>query len=455
MNDKIYPIAYTLAPGLVRPLYYLGFPAAWKAELVEIARANSPRFKDEYGLPTNALKKMVDSWMEGVIALNPLKKDSHDEHWLTSCRAYTERDITMLYHLLKIWVAAAYIVPDKAPLSVKTRARAFCERIRPEELLALRSEAQVCLTAEDGTVAGEAYAALPLLAINRLLGREVTLNGRALHLCYSGKNQLISRPVTDEKSGHAYSFVFNFSVQTTPPDRSALLLCQMSTRRWIPGYYGKDRSPFLAEAVNAHIAASGDKYCQVPIAYDRRRRQLDWQSQDKECYNICGYEPLPDAVDVLTHPERYAGTVLLPYKNGMGGFVPSKIGTGISVKDKAELYARFGEHLSDLIGVPPEALRVRRKGQTLDTYRSPEEYENREAFRSWVCRCAETDEITFELYGLWKDPVQRETLERLREKLLRDFGEDIVGSCLRVHICEREAGDLADGLADSDPQTQI
>lgn len=47
----------------------------WYTRVLDIARKNNPRFKDEYGLPTNALKKLIDSWMEGVIALSPLKKD--------------------------------------------------------------------------------------------------------------------------------------------------------------------------------------------------------------------------------------------------------------------------------------------------------------------------------------------------------------------------------------------
>lgn len=74
MNHKIYPLAYKLSPKQTCTLYYLGFPASWKAALLNIARKTNPKFKDEYGLPTNALKKLVDSWMEGIIALAPLKR---------------------------------------------------------------------------------------------------------------------------------------------------------------------------------------------------------------------------------------------------------------------------------------------------------------------------------------------------------------------------------------------
>lgn len=105
MNNKIYPLAYTLAPGQSCTLYYLGFPERWKEVLLDIARKNNPRFKDEYGLPTNALKKLVESWTEGVIALAPLKKGSIDDQWLTSCYPYSENDIRVLCELIKVWAS--------------------------------------------------------------------------------------------------------------------------------------------------------------------------------------------------------------------------------------------------------------------------------------------------------------------------------------------------------------
>ena len=141
MNDKIYPLAYKLSPGQTRTLYYLGFPQTWKATLLDIARKNNLRFKDEYGLPTNALKKLVDSWMEGIIALAPLKKDSHDEHWLTSCYAYSEKDIQALCGIIKVWVKATYVTAPKASLTVKNLANDFCDMIDPKELMALQTTA--------------------------------------------------------------------------------------------------------------------------------------------------------------------------------------------------------------------------------------------------------------------------------------------------------------------------
>lgn len=455
MNNKIYPLAYKLSPGQSCTLYYLGFPESWKTVLLDMAKKNNPRFKDEYGLPTNALKKLVDSWMDGVIALAPLKKDSCDDHWLTSCYEYSEKNIRALCNIIKVWVKATYVTAPRTLPLVKKLANDFCDMIVPADLMALQSSIQVCLTLEDGTVCEEAYQAIPLLAVNRLLGKEIVLSGQTLRLCYAAKNQLISHPIVDPKSQHQYSFVFDLSVQTTPPKRKALLLCQMSIRRWIPGSYCKDHSPFLAENIISHIKVSEDKYCQVPIAYDYSSRQVDWKAQDRECYNIWGYEQLPVADDVLRNPTVYAEKILLPYKNGMGGFVDSRIGTGVSVVDKSSLYQSIYTLLDEMIGEQPEAERVSLRGQNFTYFNSPQEYETSQDFRNWVSKCVEAERITFEIYGLWKDPNQLELLRQVQTKIEQDFGVESETSCLKAQYLCKEIGNLADAMSDDHKQTKI
>ena len=451
MNHKIYPLAYKLSPKQTCTLYYLGFPASWKTTLLNIARKKNPKFKDEYGLPTNALKKLVDSWMEGIIALAPLKMGSHDERWITSCYEYSEKNIHALCSIIKTWVKATYVTPSKADPIVKKLAKEFCDTMNWEELAA----DEVCLTLENGTVCEAAYQAIPLLAINRLLGKEITLSGQTLHLCYAAKNQLVSDPITDMRSHHQYSFVFDVSVQTTPPERKALLLCQMSIRRWIPDNYNKERTPFLTNAVNAHIKISEDKYCQVPIVYGYTARQPVWKEQDKECYNIWGYAQLPSAEAVVKNPAAYTEKILLPYKNGMAGFAASKIGTGVSVVDKASLYRAVSALLGDMICEQPEAERVMLRGQKLKKYNSPQDYEDSEDFRNWVSRCTETDQITFELYGLWKDDSQQRLLKQIEAKIKQDFGDEKDTSSLKVRCVCKEVGSLADSMPDDKLQTQI
>ena len=455
MNHKIYPLAYKLSPKQTCTLYYLGFPASWKTTLLNIARKKNPKFKDEYGLPTNALKKLVDSWMEGIIALAPLKMGSHDERWITSCYEYSEKNIHALCSIIKTWVKATYVTPSKADPIVKKLAKEFCDTMNWEELAAVQSTDEVCLTLENGTVSEAAYQAIPLLAINRLLGKKIALSGQTLRLCYAAKNQLISDPITDMKSHHQYSFVFDLSVQTTPPERKALLLCQMSIRRWIPDNYNKERTPFLTNAINSYIKISEDKYCQVPIIYDYTAKQPIWKEQDKECYNIWGYEQLPSVEAVVRNPTAYAKKILLPYKNGMAGFAASKIGTGVSVVDKASLYRAVSALLGDMICEQPEAERVMLRGQKLKKYNSPQDYEDSEDFRNWVRRCVETDQITFELYGLWNDDSQQRLLKQIQAKIERDFGDEKDISGLKVRYVCKEVGSLADSMPDDKLQTQI
>lgn len=455
MSNTIYPLAYKLIPGQVCTLTYLGFPQKWKEALLNIARKKSVTFKEEYGLPTDALKKLVESWMEGVIALAPLKKDSHDEHWLTSCCAYSEKQLTTLCSMIKVWVNAEYVTHRKASSVTRQLANDFCGMICAKDLMELQTSAKVRLTHDDGTVCEEAYQAVPLLAVNRLLGREISLNGQTLHFGYATRNVLVSQPITDPKSRHRYSFVFDFSVQTTPPRREALLLCQMSIRRWIPDSIHKEHTPYLRERINAHIRISDDKYCIIPIAYDTQNRRPEWDAQDRECYDIWGYEQLPSTEDVLKDPAAYAADILLPYKNGMRGFKDSKIGTGVSAIDKADLYHTVSTLLDGMIAGQPEAERVSLRGQNFRCFKSPREYASSEDFRRWAGKCAETDRITFELYGLWKDPTQQELLQQVQEKIEGDFGEEREDSCLKIRILQKEVGDLADPMRDDQRATMI
>ena len=460
MNKNIYPLAYTLQPDLHQQLYYLGFPPAWKSELLSIAKANNPRFKDEYGLPTNSLKKMVDAWVEGIISLAPLKLGSHDERWLTSCHPFSDNDIDILCGIIQTWVTATYISPTRASNFVKQRAQAFCGKISPGTMASLRCQDEVCLTREDGTVSDEAFGALPLLAVDRLLGQTVDIGGHMLRLCYCGKNQLMSEPVTDPRSQHRFSYVFDFSVQTTPPRRHALLLCQMSIRRWIfdrtcSSEKREAQRMFLQDSINVHIKVSDTKYCQVPIAYDQAKRVIGWKDQDQKCYELWGYTPLQDAGHVLNFPGDFGDAYLLPYKNGMNYYVRSKIGSGVPMVDKVTLYQQLGCCLADVAGVPAAAVRMSLKNRTLPILKSPMKYESREQFRQWVRQWAETDTLIFELYGLWNDPTHRGLLEAVEQKIQNDFGDNDSTSCMEIKICHCEAGDMANALENDEKGSHI
>ena len=231
----------------------------------------------------------------------------------------------------------------------------------------------------------------------------------------------------------------------------------MSIRRWVPDASKKDHAPILKENINAHIRVGEDKYCQVQIAYNYISKKVDWKGQDKECYNIWGYEPLPSAEDVLMDPAAYAAHILLPYKNGMWGMKESKIGIGVSVVDKASLYQSIFDLLRDhdMVCEQPEATRISLRGQNFSRLRDPQGYSNPEEFRQWVKKCVETEEIDFEIYGLWNDPAQQKLLHQIQAKIEQDFGPNTQTSCLQIRCICKEVGSLTDAMADDSTKTKI
>ncbi len=444
-NKIIFPMAYSLAPNHEETIYYLGFPNEWKKTLLAIEKAKNPRFKSEYGLPTIALQKLIDSWMEGIVNISPLKENSDDNKWLSSTIAFDANRISVLFNIIKVWIKATYVSGYRVTPFVAQEAEKLCDSMSVEEFFAQLFEQEICLSFEDSTVSSEAYQAIPLIVVNRLVGKDIEIGDTNLHLLYAGKNELVTSVITDSKSGHCYSLVLQFSVQTTPPERKALLLCNVSMRRWIPGrtenYKGK--IPFLQNDIIAHIQTSNNKYCKIPIRYERSSAGLDWSAQDKECYNLYGYRPLPSASEVFDQVDSGNQDILLPWAtNGWNGFVRSKIGTGVPVKDKACIYEWILDTLGDILCKPEQVQRVSTR-QRLPYYDAPSQYETRESFRQWVSSCTETNTIKFELYGNWADATENCLLIEIEQRIEEDFGEEIDGSSLCVEISRKNIGDMA------------
>ena len=166
---------------------------------------------------------------------------------------------------------------------------------------------------------------------------------------------------------------------------------------------------------------------------------------------------MPSAEDVLMDPAAYAAHILLPYKNGMWGMKESKIGIGVSVVDKASLYQSIFDLLRDhdMVCEQPEATRISLRGQNFSCLRDPQGYSDSEEFRRWVKKCVETEEINFEIYGLWNDPAQQKLLHQIQAKIEQDFGPNTQTSCLQIHCICKEVGSLTDAMADDSTKTKI
>ena len=447
-TNPIYPVAYTIVPNLVHTLHYVGFPVKWKKELLSIEQKKNPKFKSEYGLPTNTLKKMLESWMDGIVGIKPLKTDSCDQEWLVAANPFGEKQIKVLFGMIKAWIAGTYLEDRKVSPMAKQMAKALMEEMRLEEISVLAFHREVILSEENGMVSDEAYQAIPLITANRLLGKELEVCGKTLHLYHSARSELISQPIEDPKSHHRYSYVFRFSVQTTPPDRRAMLLCDMSIRRWAPGRYDKEKNVFSSNAINVHVYVDRDKYCQIPIFYSTSQKAFTWKNQDKQCYDLWGYETLIEPLELWEEVEKTQEKYLIPYKSGMSSMTKTKIGVGVSVWDKAVLHQQILAYLDGMAQAAEAAVPGKQVRYKIPVFDSPQNYTCREDFRKWVAQCAETDKITFEIYGLLQDSNQSQIVEQLVQKLEDDFGCNETGSALTIDIVQCEAGDMQTQLAD-------
>lgn len=110
-----------------------------------------------------------------------------------------KKELSVLCDLIKVWIKGTYTASF-----IQTQINDFCTSVNIGAFTQLQPCANVRLTHADGTVCEEAYQAIPLLALNRLLGQEIALYGQTLQLCYTGKNQLISQPITVPRSHHPW-----------------------------------------------------------------------------------------------------------------------------------------------------------------------------------------------------------------------------------------------------------
>ena len=118
--------------------------------------------------------------------------------------------------------------------------------------------------------------------------------------------------------------------------------------------------------------------------------------------------------------------------------------------DKASLYQSIFDLLRDhdMVCEQPEATRISLRGQNFSRLRDPQGYSNPEEFRQWVKKCVETEEIDFEIYGLWNDPAQQKLLHQIQAKIEQDFGPNTQTSCLQIRCICKEVGSLTDAMAD-------
>lgn len=350
-NSNIYPMAFVPNNQVVCKLHYVGFPNAWKEKLLKVEKIMKPRWDGTYALPTYALKKSLGAWLDGIIEISPLRLNSNDEMWAISCEQ--EINTELLFEHIVIWLHSYYLDNPKLYPNAKTEIQELLNSMSVNELNGLRGSREVRLFDENGIpTENYSYSAFSLMVTNALVGKSVEIDGHTVILNYAGKNQLISD--IQGEGNNVYSYGVSFSLQTIPPERKSLLLCDCSIHRWVPGKW--QEKPYLnKENMIAHVWVGDNRIYKLPI-YQRYKSEEEyfWQEVEEKYYNLYNYRSLPTARKYMNSIDTSLSgdtRITCLYRNGMdsAGFLKNSIGTGVSVSEKKDIYDGVLSYISEIV----------------------------------------------------------------------------------------------------------
>lgn len=453
-QTTIYPMAFVPNPNTECRLYYVGFPKKWKDRLVKAEKLSNPKWSGVYALPTYALGKSLAAWMDGIVELTPLRMDSNDEIWAISCEQ--EIDTEQLLDHIKIWIQTQYRSNRKYQRA-ETEIQELLQEMSAVELKNLAGSKTVRLFDEDGIpTENYSYKAFSLMVTNTLTGKEIQIDGHPVKLNYAGKDHLISD--IQGEAERSYSYGITFSLQTVPPERKSLLLCDCCIHRWIPGRWS-EKPPYLkGENVQAHIWMKNDRIYKIPIFQKYNTEEgYFWKEPEKTYYNLYQFRSLPAAKDVIGSMDDWLfgeQPITCLYKNGMDGcgFKKNVIGTGVSVSEKKDIYDGVYSYIMDMVQKVQGVSRVRRTRNAAQKLKLDTINFNRaltEDQRLFLARrmkaCTESGHITFEVYAAEN---HMNCAEKIMEKLEQVFQTN-ADMAFSIKLCS--FGSMGDALESSEP----
>lgn len=388
-------------------LYYVGFPKAWKEKLIQVEKIVKPRWNGVYALPTYALKNSLGAWLDGIIDLAPLRMESNDEIWAISCEQ--EINTQLLFEHIMIWLHSYYLSNPRLHPNAKIEIQKLIDSMSVDELNDLAGSKTTRLFDDEGIpTENYSYSAFTLMVTNALVGKSIVIDGCDVVLNYAGKNQLISDLQGD--GNNVYSYGVSFSLQTVPPERKALLLCDCSIHRWIPGKW-KDKPYLNKDNMMAHVWVGNNRIYKLPIFQKyKTEKEYYWQEADEKYYNLYNYRPLPAAREVIDSidmrlAEKQKITFL--YKNGMDrlGFTKNSIGTGVSVIEKKDIFDGVLSHIAEMVYKVGGVERVKpsknaKRKLKLDEINFNKELTDEQRLRvaSRIKECIEGNRLNLEVY---------------------------------------------------------
>ncbi|MBD5532609.1 MAG: RNAseH domain-containing protein [Lachnospiraceae bacterium] len=404
---NIYPMAFVPNSEIICKLYYVGFPQAWKEKLIQVERIVKPKWNGVYALPTYALKNSLGAWLDGIIDLTPLRMESNDEMWAISCEQ--EINTQLLFEHIVIWLHSYYLSNPKLHHNAKIEIQGLIDGMSVDELNDLVGNKTVRLFDAEGIpTENYSYSAFSLMITNALVGKSIVIDGHDVVLNYAGKNQLISD--LQGEGNNVYSYGVSFSLQTVPPERKSLLLCDCCIHRWIPSKW-KDKPYLNKDNMMAHVWVGNNRIYKLPIFQKyKTEEEYYWQEVDKKYYNLYNYRPLPTAREVIDSLDKWMTgnqKITFLYKNGMNGlgFTKNSIGTGVSVIEKKDIFDGVLSYIAEMVYKVDGVERVKRsknamKKLKLDEINFNKELTDEQRFRvaSRIKECIEDNRLNLEVY---------------------------------------------------------
>ena len=362
MGKKLQMMAFIPKATTIK-IYTVAFPTRWKELLLNLAIAAKPNYDyEKYYLPLcSALGKICTNWVHGLIDIKFMRKNTDDTEWIV---CLNEIDRKMCHEIcvnLKVAVHSFYKKIKNDP-PVKSAFDAFVNAINEEELLSTARSRLVEIINNDGQIIDScAYNGFSLKIMQSLVGHQIDYRGIKLTLYSSGRGELMSQILQDNK-GQYFAYVFAFSLQTVPPESKSMLLLQCSRRRFKNTTKGSKN--YLPNKLSVYVKNSGDNnYYKINMERlfnkDTGAFENVWSAVDKECYNSIYLKKLPSADDLMNAIEKYNSPDSEPRlvctispSNSFAG--ETRIGTGVSALDKKDFYNSVYSLIRDSVSKLPE-----------------------------------------------------------------------------------------------------
>jgi len=428
-------------------VYYVAFPDIWKEALYEIE--NLKRGKPfDHNLPTISLEKILVSWLPGMVALNPISKNGDTSKWLISCDPV---DVVLLAELIKVWLISEYIensyINPAVRDAVHNKAKDLYKLIDRRHLICNEPVELKMFDNAGKAACGETFRVLGLEIVNRLVGKELLLGDRKVRLLYSGKNELTTDPVElyTGKNRQYFSIVIKFSIQTTPPERKAFIVYNLSVRRWVS--VPSKAWNYKKSNTKAYIRINDDTLQVMEFGFNRKDQLLFWDEIDKKCYELYKVEnQLANINDVIKSPADYIsnkqGSMVLTYRYALD-MEKHKARPGLPMIDRINIHQWLLEQLPEIALATEATTRASKSLGGLDDTVIQKQLKAK--FRERIAQAIDSNILALEIYCNEDSKMGQAVCDRLRE----DFGlssDKEAFAELTASVCIKPLGKIGDPL---------